>query len=139
MDRKYITTLKESPLFKSINSGNIDQLVICMNSTVIEYKSGEVVAVEGTKLDGIGVVLEGMLSIGKTSMTGSRIVMGTVGKGELFGETAAFTKDREWTAPVEASTDSKVLVSREAVLQHANGTEPCRRTCWKYWLTRHLH
>ncbi len=109
MDRKYITTLKESPLFKSINSGNIDQLVICMNSTVIEYKSGEVVAVEGTKLDGIGVVLEGMLSIGKTSMTGSRIVMGTVGKGELFGETAAFTKDREWPATVEASTDSTVL------------------------------
>jgi CRP-like cAMP-binding protein len=109
MNRKYVEVLRESPLFKNILNENIDQLAKCLNVSVIEYKKGDIISVEGTYLDGIGVVLEGILTIGKTSVTGTRIVMGTVGSGELFGETAAFTKGREWPATVEASSDSAVL------------------------------
>ena len=109
MHSKYLDSLMESSLFKGILRDNIQQLVVCMNTTVIEYKRGDIVTVEGTRMDGIGVVLEGVLSIGKTSMAGSRLVIGIVGKGELFGETAAFTKDREWPATVEASTDCAVM------------------------------
>jgi CRP-like cAMP-binding protein len=109
MTKEHINVLKESALFKSITRDNIEQLVVCMNTSVIEYKKGDIVSVEGTRLDGIGLVLNGFLSIGKISVTGSRIVIGTVSEGELFGETAAFANDREWPATVEASTDCTVM------------------------------
>lgn len=124
MDSKYIDVLLKSQLFKSIRRVNVDQVIRCLKSTLIEYKSGDIISVEGTRLDGIGIVLSGLVSIGKTSVTGSRIVIGTVGAGELFGETAAFTKDREWPATVEASTEAVV-----AFLSPDGITGSCSSSC----------
>lgn len=124
MERKYVEVLKKSPLFKNILTDNINQLVICLNTSIIEYRKGDVISVEGTYLDGIGVVLDGILTIGKTSVTGNRIVIGTVGRGELFGETAAFIKDREWPATVESSSDSVVLF-----IDPAKVTRSCSSAC----------
>ena len=124
METKYVEVLRESPLFKDILSDNIHQLVRCLNTHVIEYRKGNVVSVEGTYLNGIGVVLEGILTIGKSSAAGTRIVIGTVTRGELFGETAAFTKDREWPATVEASSDAIVLF-----VDPASITGSCSSAC----------
>jgi len=109
MKREYTALLMKSKLFQSIESINIDQLVMCINASVVEYKKGDIISVEGTYLEGIGIVLKGLVNIGKTSVTGNRIVIGTVGPVELFGETAAFTKAREWPASAEASEDSVVM------------------------------
>ena len=61
------------------------------------------------RLKGIGVVLEGNLNISKTSLTGNRILLGTVGPGDLFGENAAFSQACLWPANVESQSETQVM------------------------------
>lgn len=134
MNEEYISALLNSPLFADINREHLGQLIICMNTTINAYKRGNIIAVEGTRMDGIGVVISGLLSIGKTSVTGNRIVIGTVDSRELFGETAAFTNDREWPATVEASSDSIVMF-----IDPSSITDSCSSACeWHKSLQKNM-
>ncbi len=109
MLKNYQNTLIDSPLFRGIKPENLKYLLRCLNPTVRQYAKNEVVAVEGMRLKGIGVVLEGNLNISKTSLTGNRILLGTVGPGDLFGENAAFSQAGLWPANVESQSATQVM------------------------------
>ncbi|MBN2557502.1 MAG: Crp/Fnr family transcriptional regulator [Clostridia bacterium] len=128
MYRTYIKTLAESKLFLGIKSGEMEHLLGCMNPVIRKYKKGDVAAVEGRDLFGIGLVLCGTMGIFKTGITGNRVILGSVGKGDLFGETAAFAFERLWPATVESLTDSTVMyiIPGSIVRQCSNACEAHR-------------
>lgn len=112
MSIKYQEILMKSQLFKGIQSENLSHLLKCLNPIMREYGRNDVVAAEGMRLTGIGIVLEGNLNISKTSLTGNRILLGTVGPGELFGENAAFSETNMWPASVESQSAAEVMFIR---------------------------
>lgn len=109
MDIKYQDVLMNSQLFKGIQSENLSHLLKCLNPIMRKYERNDVVAAEGMRLTGIGIVLEGNLNISKTSLTGNRILLGTVGPGELFGENAAYSETNLWPASVESQSVAEVM------------------------------
>ncbi|MDX1357227.1 MAG: Crp/Fnr family transcriptional regulator [Clostridia bacterium] len=131
---KNTDVLMKSILFKGIESDNLAHLLGCLNPTVREYGKNDIVAVEGTNLDGIGVVLEGSLSISKTSLTGNRILLGTAEPGELFGENAAYAPNSIWPANVESQTASVVMfVKPDSIVNQ------CAETCaWHGQLQKNM-
>ncbi len=112
MSIKYKEVLMKSQLFKGIQSENLIHLLNCLNPIMRQYDKNDVVAAEGMRLTGIGIVLEGILNISKTSLTGNRILLGTVGPGELFGESAAFSETNMWPASVESQSAAEVMFIR---------------------------
>lgn len=116
--------LSSSTLFKGINENNMEHLLTCMKPVIKFYKRNEIAAIEGMALGGIGIVLSGAMNISKTSITGSRIILGTVWKGDLFGETAAFTKEKLWPATVESIEPSTVMF-----ISPARITGQCSNAC----------
>jgi len=109
MNIKYQEILMKSQLFKGIRSEDLSHLLSCLNPIMRKYDRNDVVAAEGMRLTGIGIVLEGNLNISKTSLTGNRILLGTVGPGELFGENAAFSGTNTWPASVESQSAAEVM------------------------------
>ncbi|MFO7611261.1 MAG: Crp/Fnr family transcriptional regulator [Clostridia bacterium] len=128
MYRTYIKTLSENKLLRGIEPNEMEHLLGCMRPVTRKYKKGDVAAVEGRDLFGIGLVLFGTMGILKTGITGNRIILGSVGKGDLFGETAAFAPERLWPATVESLTDSMVMyiIPGSIVRQCSNACEAHR-------------
>jgi len=124
MYKQYHDTLIKSPLFRGIEPANIGHLLTCLEPTIRSYGRFDVVAAEGMRLNGIGIVLEGSLSISKSSLTGNRILMGTVGPGELFGENAAFAVEKVWPANVESQENSRVMF-----IKPGNIVSQCANSC----------
>lgn len=134
MYNKYLNTLSQSPLFYNIHPESISRLLECMNPVIKEYSKNDVAAVEGNKINGIGIVLDGTLNISKNSVTGSRIILDTVEKGDLFGEMGAFTNEGKWPATVESQSKAKVLY-----ISPRNIVEQCARSCiWHRQLQRNM-
>lgn len=106
--------LLKSQLFKGIEEENLESLLNCLNPSVRKYGKNDVVAAEGMRLTGIGLVLSGALNISKTSISGNRILLGTAEEGELFGENAAFSEENVWPASVESQTESEVMFIKPA-------------------------
>lgn len=124
MYKEYNEILLKSQLFKDIKKENLSHLLKCMGAVIRSYGKFDVVAAEGMRLNGIGIVLEGKLTISKTGITGNRILMGTVGPSELFGENAAFVEKREWPANVESIQNSRVMF-----IKPKNIINQCANSC----------
>lgn len=134
MKEQYTDVLMKSPIFKGIEHDNLDHLLKCLNPIERRYKKFDVVAAEGMRLDGIGIVLEGFLAISKTSLTGNRILLGTVGAGELFGENAAYSENSTWPATVECQSDSVVMFIKPGSI-----VDQCSNACaWHGLLQRNM-
>ncbi len=134
MHTKHTDILMKSHLFKGIERSNLNHLLGCLNPIIREYSKNDVVAAEGLKLDGIGIVLEGALSISKTSLTGNRILLGTAEPGELFGENAAYSEDSVWPANVESQSEAKVMFIRPGSI-----VDQCSNACmWHALLQRNM-
>lgn len=134
MYTQFTETLMKSRLFTGIQPENLNHLLGCLRPTISNYGKNEVVAAEGTKLRGIGIVLDGALNISKTSLTGNRILLGTAEPGELFGENAAYSDGCVWPANVESQTNSQVMfIKPESIV------DQCQHACmWHGKLQRNM-
>ena len=72
-----------------------------------------------TAAEGIYVILEGSVSVEKKDPnTGTRKLIGIMGRGDFFGEISTLGKVPVATATVVAQDDCKVLVIPAAALDH---------------------
>ena len=134
MYQSYYNILSKSQLFKGIEADSMNHLLKCMTPVIKTYDKNEVAAVEGTRLKGIGIVLDGHLNISKTGITGNRIMLGAVGQGDLFGETAAFSGERVWPATVESQNASRVMYILSGSI-----IEQCSNSCsWHRQLQKNM-
>ncbi len=108
MDEKWINQLLTIELFKDIEKEELKSVLSCLKSSIKTYKKRDIITIEKDKLTGIGVVLEGEVSVSKETLDGDRVMMSRVKRGGLFGEIDAFSKDG-WLSTVEAYTDCTIL------------------------------
>ncbi len=108
MDEKWINQLMTIELFKDIEKKELNSVLSCLKSSIKAYKKRDIITIEKDKLTGIGVVLEGEVSVSKETLDGDRVMMSKVKRGDLFGEIDAFSKDG-WLSTVEAYTDCTIL------------------------------
>lgn len=100
--------LTENQLFRNIDSYELNEMLKNLGAYINSYKKNESISVENEKLEGVGIILSGVVSIGKDSPSGDRHMMARLGMGEIFGEVALYTGTL-WTATVLAEEDTSVL------------------------------
>lgn len=123
MYEKWMKQLTEVKLFKEIEEDELKNILNCLQPSIKSYKKKDIITIEKEELKGIGIILEGAVIVGKETLAGDRVIMSRLGKGELFGEIAAFSADG-WTATVVADTDCTILFFPP---QHIVGV--CHRMC----------
>jgi CRP-like cAMP-binding protein len=124
MYNKYLNILANSPLFDDIGKIEAKRLIGCIKPIISKYDSGEIIAAGGAAADRIGIVVSGAVDIVKYGPAGNRIILDTVGGGDMFGETAAFTKEGEWPATVESHRETRVLFITASSI-----TASCKQLC----------
>lgn len=109
MYREWIDVLQKAPLFKGIGQEELNTMLGCLRPRIKRYKYREIVALYGTPLSGIGIVASGKVALTRETYSGNRIMLGILGSGSIFGETAAFSDDRTWPVTVIANEDCQML------------------------------
>jgi CRP-like cAMP-binding protein len=87
--KKYFEILRCCPLFLGFSEAELLAVSDCLGATVSSYERGETVFAAGEKAEQVGIVLHGAVRIERVDYYGARSVIGTVGAGELFGESFA--------------------------------------------------
>lgn len=101
--------LPPSPLFAGMTPYEIQQVLDCMSPGVSFFETSEIIALGGTRLSGVGVLLAGEGVITKDDAAGNRAVMAVVQAGEVFGEVAALSGQLVWPATVIAQAQSAAM------------------------------
>ncbi|HAK42731.1 MAG TPA: transcriptional regulator, partial [Clostridium sp.] len=70
MDEKWINQLMTIELFKDIEKEELKSVLSCLKSSIKTYKKRDIITIEKDKLTGIGVVLEGEVSVSKEPLAG---------------------------------------------------------------------
>lgn len=96
-------------LFSGIDPEDLKSLMVCFSPAVRKYEKGEIAAIAGDTLRGIGVVLDGEAQVARENAAGSRSIIAFITKGNTFGEIAAFAGQKNWPSTVTARKESLLM------------------------------
>ncbi len=105
---EWIDMLETTELFKGIDPSEIIKILGCSNPSIRQYKKKEIITIEESEFTGIGLVLEGEVSLTKDNLAGDRLIIARIKTGDIFGEISAFVAE-SWLETVTAQTDCQVL------------------------------
>ncbi len=116
--------LQSVPLFAGIERNDLHALAACFSPAVKSIGRGEIAVAAGDPLRGVGIVLRGEVEIAHENAAGSKSLLARAGRGETFGEIAAFAGRKTWPSTVTARKDSLLMfVPPERFLGH------CPKAC----------
>ena len=84
--KKYIETLKRTPLFSGVGEHEISAMLKCLQAKMLIFKKGDYVFREGEHIDCITVLVAGKLLIQHDDFWGNRNIINIIHIGEIFGE-----------------------------------------------------
>lgn len=96
-------------LFKGMSETEIKHGLYCLNTTVRNFRKGEIIYLAGDKTDKIGLVLSGSIIVEMTDAAGSRALLSRFGKGSFFGEAFAFSEDAVIPVDILANENTQVV------------------------------
>lgn len=95
-------------MFKDKNKNEILEFFKDANYTIRNFSKGDIIAMEGSSCNTIGLVLAGNIDI-KRLLTNKVIHVSSFTSGNLFGEVIAFSDTNVYPATVISSTNSEIM------------------------------
>ena len=101
--------LKRCILFKDMKREDLSNFLNMSNYTIKKYPEGNVVVVEGSKCEGLGILLDGLLEAQALYPSGKLLTLARLKPVEIFGEAILFSKVNKFPVTIEAIKDSKIM------------------------------
>lgn len=108
MFKAWMDVLLKNQLFSNISRDELNDMLQSMGAYIATFKKNETITMENEELKGVGIILSGIVSVGKDTSSGDRLMMARLGQGDIFGEVAVYT-GALWTATVRADQEASVL------------------------------
>lgn len=105
-----IKLIKDNQLFDNISEDEIKHILKCGNAYVAEYKDNQTVFQKDDTIKKLGIVIEGQFNIVSQKYNGTRVIITTLEKNDLFGEALAFSSARKTPYDLVSFGDSKSLI-----------------------------
>jgi len=118
--------LKKCILFKDMEREDLSNFLNLSNYTIKKYSKGNVVVIEGSKCEELGILLEGLLEAQALYPSGKLLTLTQLKPLEIFGEAVLFSKMNEFPATIEAIKDSKIMFIKKENLIN------CLTNCHKF-------
>ncbi|WMJ85976.1 Crp/Fnr family transcriptional regulator [Anaerocolumna sp. MB42-C2] len=119
-----ILILAKISLFQGIEEAGIKDILGCLGSNVKSYKKNETIITAGSKITSLGIVLSGGVQVLREDILGNRMLVTSLGEGDIFGETFACAGIEECPVSVIAMETSRVLM-----LPINRIVTPCTKAC----------
>ena len=123
IQKKYINTIKMSPLFAGTSVNEIYSMLTCLGSVISTSEKGEAVFHSNENITDMGLVLSGSLHLEQEDYWGNRSLLTRIGVGELFGEVYACNPSLATNISAAAAENTVILfmnVQRIATLCTSN-------------------
>jgi len=118
--------LKKCILFKDMEREDLSNFLNLSNYNIKKYSKGNVVVIEGSKCEELGILLEGLLEAQALYPSGKLLTLTQLKPVEIFGEAVLFSKMNEFPATIEAIKDSKIMFIKKENLIN------CLTNCHKF-------
>lgn len=106
---QYFDILMQNHLFNNIQKTDLFFVLKCLQAKISDFKKGELIFLNGSKINYIGLILLGNVQIIKEDFNGNQTIISLLKQGDLFGESYACTGLSIINATVLASSDCKIL------------------------------
>jgi CRP-like cAMP-binding protein len=107
---EYVNILKETGLFRTIETHDIEAMLTCLGSEVRKINKGEIILLAGDTPRHIGIVLDGQLHIAREDADGNRSLIAAVAPGGIFAEALCCAGVYESPVTVISDADSTVML-----------------------------
>jgi len=118
--------LKRCILFKDIKYEDLSNFLNMSNYTIKKYPEGNVVVIEGSKCEELGILLEGLLEAQALYPSGKLLTLAQLKPVEIFGEAILFSKVNKFPATIGAIKDSRIMFIKKENLIN------CLTNCHKF-------
>ena len=118
--------LKRCILFKDIKYEDLSNFLNMSNYTIKKYPKGNVVVIEGSRCEELGILLEGLLEVQTLYPSGKLLTLAQLKPVETFGEAILFSKMNKFPATIGAIKDSKIMFIKKENLIN------CLTNCHKF-------
>jgi signal-transduction protein with cAMP-binding, CBS, and nucleotidyltransferase domain len=81
-----IKEIKNNPLFYNMKEEEIMSVLKCGFATLENYTDNQMLFEKDQKVNKLGIVIEGVLNLVSQKYNGSRVIVTTLEKNDLFGE-----------------------------------------------------
>jgi len=121
---EYIEIINKLPFFEGLSDDDILSVLDCIDTEVLDKKSGEMIYSAGTPFESIIAVLSGSIIVSKNNPKGQKCdltgqirdsedkesIISRLEPGEFFGKEYASTPSTKIDVNVEAETDSVLML-----------------------------
>ena len=114
----------QNKLFSAMSAEDIKRVLGCANPQVVEYQAEEIIVAQGEQLTYILVILSGEVNLFKEDYEGNRSLVGTLGKGDVYGQTAVFGDVNMNMLIVESETPCQIVKINKNMFY-----QPCSNVC----------
>ena len=118
--------LKRCILFKDIKYEDLSNFFNMSNYTIKKYPEGNMVVIEGSECEELGILLEGLLEVQTFYPSGKLLTFAQLKPVETFGEAIIFSKMNKFPATIGAIKDSKIMFIKKENLIN------CLTNCHKF-------
>ncbi len=105
-----IKQIINNPLFANMREDEIKNVLQCGDAAVVIYSDNQILFERDHKIDKLGIVIEGSLNLVSQKYNGSRVIVTTLKKNDLFGEALIYASAERSPYDLVSSGSSKVLL-----------------------------
>ncbi len=117
MFKKYLPVLSKTSLFQNVEENDLNTMLCCMRPKLSEHPKNSIIAAAGNPFESMGILLKGEAALIKENAAGNRIIMAILKPGEIFGESAVFSRKSVWPATVAAlGTCTVMFLPKQKIL-----------------------
>lgn len=107
-------------IFEGLTPDELSGALEYLGAREASYKKGAILINSGDSINEFGVIMSGVVQVSCDDINGNRMIMATVSKGEIFGESLAVTGAKESPICAEAAEEAYVVWLN---------AEPIRKNC----------
>ena len=101
--------LSNTLIFNETTPEEVKTMLPCLDAEQKKFKKGEIIFREGEKINAMGLVLSGSVSIESNDIWGNKSILDHISKGQVFAETYACVPNEPLMVSVVAAENTEVL------------------------------
>lgn len=118
--KDYTEQLSTCVLFKNLNNNEIVNILEKISYKIVEYKKGEIIAIEGDDCHSLGIILRGKIEIQKLFPSGQVTTINNFHEGNIFGESLVFSDKHSYPATITAIEHAEIMfIERDDIISLA--------------------
>lgn len=109
MNNVCIGKFKDTVIFQGMSEPEISNALNGLNSFTKGYSKGTTIMHSGSPAKGMGLVIDGSVTVETSDLWGNKTILSHVGKNQFFAETYGFLENEIMLVDVVANEDCRIL------------------------------